>query len=67
MDQASIKNEPLLVTRANCKDIVIISKSDYTSMVETCYLLGRSKNTERILNALKELDEGKGLEKDLIE
>ena len=67
LDQVFVKHAPLFVTRTNGEDVVVLSKSDYESMVETCYLLSSPKNAERIHQALKDLDEGKGLEKALIE
>ncbi len=57
----------LYVTRANGEDVVVLSKSDYESMQETYYLMSSPKNAERLMDALKELDEGGGVKRDLIE
>ena len=58
---------PLFVSRNKSEDIVVISKSDYESMQETLYLLGSSKNSDRLSQGLKEYEEGKAVKRDLIE
>ncbi|OOG75243.1 type II toxin-antitoxin system Phd/YefM family antitoxin [Algoriphagus sp. A40] len=60
-------SRPLYVTRTNGEDVVVLSKSDYEGLQETYYLMSSPKNAERLLEALKELDEGKGVKRDLIE
>ncbi len=58
---------PLFVSRSKSEDIVVISKSDYESMQETIYLLGSSKNAERLARGIQEYEEGKAVKRDLIE
>ena len=67
MDKVVQDSNPLYVSRTNGEDVVVISKSDYESMDETTYLLSSPKNKERLLQSIKDLEEGKGLERDLIE
>ena len=63
-----LKNKsPLFVTRVNKEDVVVLSKSDYDSMQETLYLLGSSKNTQRLAKGIKEYEEGKAINRELIE
>jgi antitoxin YefM len=54
LDKVYSGNSPLFVIRANGKDVVVLSKSDYDSMQETFYLMKSPKNAERILLGLKE-------------
>lgn len=56
----------IIIKRKNGKDLVLISLDEYNSMKETSYLL-TGKNRDVLLNAIKELESGKGTEKDLIE
>jgi len=56
----------IIIKRKNHKDLVLISLDEYNSLTETAYLL-TGKNREVLLNAVKELEEGKGVVKDLIE
>ncbi len=67
LDDVVNDQKALYVTRTNGEDVVVLSKSDYESMQETYYLMSSPKNAERLLGALKELDEGKGTARELIE
>ncbi len=67
LDDVVNDSRPLYVTRTNGEDVVVLSKSDYEGLQETYYLMSSPKNAERLLEALKELDEGKGVKRDLIE
>lgn len=67
LDDVVNDSRPLYVTRANGGDVVVLSKSDYESMQETYYLMSSPKNAQRLMDALKDLDEGKGIKRDLIE
>lgn len=57
LDMVCEDHIPLLVTRKNGEDVVIISKEDYKSMDETAYLLSSPKNAERLMAALNEPEE----------
>ena len=67
LDKVFHDNSPIFVTRANGEDVVVISKSDYESMLETFYLLKSPKNAERLLRGIKEFEKGLGVEKKLFE
>ncbi|MEB2781366.1 type II toxin-antitoxin system prevent-host-death family antitoxin [Algoriphagus sp. C2-6-M1] len=67
LDEVVNDQKALYVTRANGEDVVVLSKSDYESMQETYYLMSSPKNAERLMEAIKELDEGGGIKRDLIE
>lgn len=67
MDMVFVNSAPVFVKRSNGEDVVVMSKKDYDSMEETCYLLRSPKNAQRIHDALKELNERKGTERKLIE
>ncbi len=41
--------------------------ADYLALEETAYLLRSPKNTRRLIEAVAELEDGKGQEKELIE
>jgi antitoxin YefM len=67
MQQACDNHEPIIVTRENEPAVVVISLEDYQSLEETAYLLRSPKNAERLLEAIAQLNGGKGIEKKLIE
>jgi len=52
LDEVCNAHNPILVTRKNGDDIVIVSKSDFESLEETNYLLSSIKNRERLDEAL---------------
>lgn len=56
----------IIIKRKNGKDLVLISLDEYNSLKETTYLL-TGKNRDILLKSIKELEAGKGVQKDLIE
>jgi antitoxin YefM len=56
----------IIIKRKSGKDLVLISLDEYNSLKETSYLL-TGKNRDILLNSIKELEAGNGMEKDLIE
>ena len=52
MDMACDDHESVLVTRRSGRDVVIISKEDYDSMMETLYLMSSKENHRRIVEAM---------------
>ena len=60
-------HDPITITKRRDKAVVMMSLEDYESLIETCYLLKSPRNARRILESIKELEEGKGRERDLSE
>ncbi len=56
----------LVIKRKGGKDLVLISLDEYNSLKETTYLL-TGKNRDILLKSIKELEEGKSSEQELIE
>lgn len=56
----------IIIKRKNGKDLVLISLDEYNSLKETTYLL-TGKNRDILLKSIKDLEAGKGVQKDLIE
>jgi antitoxin YefM len=67
LDQVYQDHEPLIITRKNNQNIVVISIEDYNSLVETNYLLSNPSNAKRLLNSLEKARSGKVEKKELIE
>ncbi len=67
LDNVFVNHDPLFVTRTNGEDVVVLSKTDYESMMETLHLLGNPNNAKRLIDSIKELEDGKGIQKKLIE
>lgn len=56
----------IIIKRKGGKDLVLISLAEYNSLKETTYLLS-GINRDILLNAINELETGKGIQKELIE
>lgn len=67
LDEVFKSHSPLYVTRTKGENIVVLSASDYESLMETFYLLRSPKNAERLQRAIEQYQQGKGKSKDLIE
>lgn len=67
MESVCDDREPIIITRAKKRPVVMISLEDYRAMEETAYLLRSPKNAERLLRSIKELESGGGQERELIE
>ena len=67
MDQVNDDHEPVIVTRAKGKPVVMVSLEDWASMDETTYLLSSPENARRLRESIRQLNEGKGVVRDLIE
>lgn len=60
-------HDPVIITRSNNEPVVMISLEDYDALSETAYLLQSPKNASRLLKSIKELEKGKGKQRELIE
>ncbi|TWI62068.1 antitoxin YefM [Desulfobotulus alkaliphilus] len=65
MDRVCEDRSPVIVTRKSSNAVVIMSLEDYEALEETAYLLRSPKNARRILESIAQLENGKGLEKEL--
>ncbi|TNF19616.1 MAG: type II toxin-antitoxin system prevent-host-death family antitoxin [Rhodobacteraceae bacterium] len=58
MDQVNDDHEPLLVTRASGKAVVMLSVEDYQAMDETAYLLASPENARRLRLSIDQIEQG---------
>jgi antitoxin YefM len=66
MDGVCNDRAPLLVTRQNARSVILMSEEDYEGLMETVHLLKSPANATRLLRSIKEADEGKLTERELI-
>ena len=58
MDRVNEDHEPVLVTRAKGKPVVMISLEDYEAMDETAYLLASPANARALRDAISRVERG---------
>jgi antitoxin YefM len=58
---------PIHVTRQNARTVVLISEEDYEGLMETVHLLRSPVNAARLLRSINQANEGKLIERDIIE
>lgn len=67
MDRVCENHEPLIITRGSDQSVVMMSLADFKSIEETAYLLRSPRNAKRLLEAIAELESGRGTERELVE
>jgi antitoxin YefM len=66
-DSVYLDHEEVIIHRKGHENVVMISMNEYNSMKETNYLLNSPENKKNLLASLKQLRDGKGFERDLLE
>lgn len=66
-DWIEASGEELVVTRRSHDPLVILPLAELRGMRETLHLLSSPANAERLLRAIAALNEGRGMERALIE
>lgn len=65
LDRAYDNHEPIIVTRKEGKNMVVISMDDYNSIMETNYLLSNKANAEHLFKSIEQIKKGKKTEKSI--
>jgi antitoxin YefM len=67
MEEVCNDRAPLFVTRRNARSVVLMSEDDYEGLMETVHLLKSPANAARLLRSIKEADQGKLTERELVD
>ena len=67
MEKVCNDHAPIIITRKRESPVVMLSLEDYQAMEETTYLLRSPANARNLLESIATLEEGKGIERELIE
>lgn len=67
MDQVNDDHEPLMVTRAGGKPVVMVALEDYSAMDETTYLTSSEANRQALCEAIHETDDDRHVTKTMAE
>ncbi len=65
VDEVCDTGEPLTVTRADGRDVVVVSAAEWASMQETLHLLSSPENARRLKTSMAAADRGEFVEVDL--
>lgn len=58
LDKVNDDHNPVLITRQNGKPAVVMSLEDFHSYQETAYLMASPKNTQRLNQAIAQIEAG---------
>ena len=61
LDKVNNDLVPILITRQNGKQAVVMSLEDFNYYEETAYLMASPKNAERLNQAIADVDAGKNI------
>ncbi len=66
MDKVYYDHEPLIITRKNNENLILISIDEYNSLTETNYLLSNETNAEHLRKSIKQYQAGRLYKKELL-
>lgn len=68
LDQVTDDHEPVVISRDRGRPaVVLMSLEDFASYEETRYLLTSPRNAERLVEAVRELDDGDGTDRHMVD
>jgi antitoxin YefM len=67
MDKVFNDHDPLIITRKNNENVVLMSVDEYNSLMETNYLLSNKANAEHLQRSINQHKSGKMKERKLYE
>lgn len=67
MERVVSDRDPVVITKKNDLSVVMMSLEEYEALEETAHLLRSPKNARRLLESINELNEGKGVEREMVE
>jgi len=67
LDHVYENHDPLIITRKNNENVVVISLEDYNALTETNYLLASGSNKRHLFASLENVERGELLDRDIYE
>ena len=67
IDSVLFNNENVVIHRKAKESVVVISLDEFNAIKETEYLLSNKANADRLLTAVKRIEENKGIKQEIIE
>ncbi|MEI8093717.1 MAG: type II toxin-antitoxin system prevent-host-death family antitoxin [Spirochaetales bacterium] len=66
LDRVYNDHDPLIVTRKNSENLVILSVAEYNSLLETAYLLSSKANSDHLKRSVDQWKSGRTLARELL-
>jgi antitoxin YefM len=66
MDKVYSDHDPLIITRKNNENLVLLSIDEYNSLMETSYLLSNEANAEHLKKSIAQYAAGKTKKRELL-
>ena len=66
LDKIYNDHDPMIVTRKNNENLVILSIAEYDSLIETSYLLSTRANADHLQKSIEQLNSGKVTKRELL-
>ena len=65
MDKVIQDSDPLIITRKNNENVVLMSVNEYNSLIETNYLLSNEANAEHLKKSIAQHKSGKVVSREI--
>ncbi len=66
LDKVFQDHAPMIITRKNNENLILISVNEYNSLIETSYLLGNEANARHLLKSIDQLESGRMTKRELL-
>ncbi len=66
MDKVYYDHDPLIITRKNNENLILLSVDEYNALLETNYLLSNEANAEHLRKSIEQLKTGKVQKRELL-
>jgi len=66
MDKVYFDHDPLIITRKNNENLILLSINEYNSLLETNYLLSNEANAEHLKKSIEQHKSGKSKKHELL-
>ena len=66
LDKVFHDHAPMIITRKNNENLILISVTEYNSLIETSYLLSNEANARHLQKSIAQLESGGLTEKELL-
>ena len=67
LDKVYADNEPIIITRKNNENLVLLPMAEFNSLLETNHLMANEANSKHLLKSIRQTRTGKAHKRELIE